>query len=426
MGGRSTTVNAYDNPSEPVELGASIFVDVNQNLVSAANELNLTLKSSRGTSRNRPFPAKLGIWDGQKFVFVQDGNDHSWWNTAKLLWQYGVTPIRTQNLMKTTISRFLKMYQEPYFPFRSLSKVALELGLAPLTSITGDELLRQHSILPPFSTDIVQASTRVNYAQSLTQIHGLETMVCMATDGAMSIEGGNWRIFDGMIARSGANLALKTTVQEILHQRDGLLEVRSSKSDGPAALDSEFAELFDTVVIASPLSSSNLTFSPELEHKPDDVQYVRLHVTLFTSPHQISSGMFGSITTIPDVILTTLSLDNAGNVLDPGFYSISTLRTILNPPSGTTGSQYLYKIFSPKQLNATFISQLLGLNNTGERLTEISKKDLTWTYEKVWNSYPYLHPRAIFDDLQLAPNVWYINGIESFISTMVSPPGLVY
>jgi prenylcysteine oxidase / farnesylcysteine lyase len=53
---------------------------------------------------------------------------------------------------------------------------------------------------PPFTTDIIQASTRVNYGQNLGLIHGLETMVCMAVERPMHVEGGNWQIF-GILKR---------------------------------------------------------------------------------------------------------------------------------------------------------------------------------------------------------------------------------
>jgi prenylcysteine oxidase/farnesylcysteine lyase len=66
-----------------------------------------------------------------------------------------------------------------------------------------------------FATDIIQASTRVNYGQNLNVIHGLETMVCMAIDGAMQIEGGNWQIFDLMVKASNATALLNTTVSAI-------------------------------------------------------------------------------------------------------------------------------------------------------------------------------------------------------------------
>ena len=43
IGGRSTTVNAYDDPAHPVELGASIFVSVNEILMNATKEFGLEL-----------------------------------------------------------------------------------------------------------------------------------------------------------------------------------------------------------------------------------------------------------------------------------------------------------------------------------------------------------------------------------------------
>ena len=43
VGGRSTTVNVYDDPSNSAELGASIFVAVNQNLVAAYQKFNLSV-----------------------------------------------------------------------------------------------------------------------------------------------------------------------------------------------------------------------------------------------------------------------------------------------------------------------------------------------------------------------------------------------
>ena len=76
--------------------------------------------------------------------------------------------------------------------------------------------------------------------------------------------------------------------------------------------------------------------------------------------------------------------------------------------------EYLYKIFSPSPLNATFMANILGLpqNET------ISKDDVSWMYRKVWNSYPYEYPRVTFEELQLDEGLWYTSGIESFISTM--------
>ncbi|KAL8966106.1 MAG: hypothetical protein Q9197_006175, partial [Variospora fuerteventurae] len=214
IGGRTTTVNAYDDPNYPVELGGSIFVEANRNLVNAARAFNLPISGMRASPTPDP-PDVLGIWDGERFVFTQSDASNQYWNIAKLLWEYGYSPIRTQSLMKKTVGSFLKMYNPPYFPFTSLSKTASDLDLLSATAVTGERYLQTNGISSHFAHDIIQASTRVNYAQNLDQIHGLESMVCMATDGAMSIEGGNWQIFASMIAASGAALHLNTSVTSV-------------------------------------------------------------------------------------------------------------------------------------------------------------------------------------------------------------------
>jgi hypothetical protein len=59
----STTVHPYNNTAyEPIELGASIFIDINKNLWRAANEFNLSLTV--------PEFGDEAIWDGEKMLFT--------------------------------------------------------------------------------------------------------------------------------------------------------------------------------------------------------------------------------------------------------------------------------------------------------------------------------------------------------------------
>ncbi|KAL9119943.1 MAG: hypothetical protein Q9187_003500, partial [Circinaria calcarea] len=432
IGGRSTIVNVYNDPSEPVELGASIFVKVNRNLVAAAKEFGLST-DNLGDGRPKESPKTLGVWDGQDFRFIQSQGAYSWWNLAKLLWQYGLAPVRTQRLMKRTVGAFLKLYDEPYFPFRSLSQAAYDLGLTTVTSTRGDVFLDKNQIYPPFTTDIIQASTRVNYAQNLNQIHGLETMVCMATDGAMAVKGGNWQIFRGMLTAAEASLVLNTSVTEILRQENGSYVVHAISERGSRNSQKSLIDQYDAVIIATPLQFSNISFTPIPEHLPERIPYVKLFVTLFASPHKISPGAFnlppGS--PVPEVILTTLpkgqtTLPNDRDRNPPdqafnsplGFFSVSILRRVKNHAAMSSRDEFVYKVFSPAALNSTFLSQLLGFPDPKSTLASMPKNDISWLYEKSWDSYPYLPPKVTFDDPQLDANLWYTSGIESFISTM--------
>lgn len=419
VGGRSTTVDVYNRASEPVELGASIFVEVNKVLVQAVNEFNLSTSSFR-TERKNIEGSALGVWNGQEFVITQEAS-RTWWNTAKLLWKYGLAPLRTKNLMKSTTGKFFEMYEEPHFPFHSLTSVLYDLGLTAVTSATGEQYLSENGIGALFAKEIIQASTRVNYAQNLPFIHGLEAMVCMATDGAMAVERGNWQIFAEMLKASGANVQLATQVEALDKQENGSYALKTrAMEDEATTLDASV--FFDSVILAAPYQYTNLSIKPASFHVPDTIPYVELHVTLFTSPHLLSPAFFNMPAgqAAPHVILTTLGPDEhaksgPAGVGSAGFFSISLLRPVNNPKDGSP--EYLYKIFSPTPTNSTFLASLLDLRQHSAD-EDISEDDISWIYRKVWNSYPYEFPRVTFEETQLDDNLWYTSGIESFISTM--------
>lgn len=330
--------------------------------------------------------------------------------------------------MKSVVGKFLRLYEEPLFPFSSLTEAAVAADLINATVSSGDVFLQTNSIDSLFAREIIQASTRVNYGQNLQLIHGLESIVCMATDGAVSIEGGNWRIFDGALRASGANIKVNTTATEVSRNDDGTVRVSSKLN---TATDSEH-EVFDEIVIAGPLQYSGISVSPPLEYTPDEIPYVNLHVTLFASPHRISPKYFGlkdSNARAPETILTTLPEghhlgSNPDGVGPSGFWSISTLRTVDHSvvESEDTQQHYVYKIFSPERPTGEFIAQILGLESetVGSNTTigDLLIGDISWFHEKLWNPYPLLYPRVTFEETLLAPGVWYTGGIESFISTM--------
>jgi prenylcysteine oxidase / farnesylcysteine lyase len=144
IGGRTLTVNAYDDPSEPVELGASIFVKVNEIMYNATREFNLSAVESGPGETER-----LAIWDGEKVLVEIDDSHWSWWTNFKLWWRYGMAPRNAQQIVDRTISTFLKLYKYPFFPFRSLTTRAYELGLTKITGVTGEQFLTTNKVSLP-------------------------------------------------------------------------------------------------------------------------------------------------------------------------------------------------------------------------------------------------------------------------------------
>ena len=420
VGGRSTTVNAYDDPEFPIELGASIFVKVNSILNDAVEEFNLSTSDFLPDSKVPG--AALGVWDGNEFVVTMNG-DSSWWDTAKILWKYGLAPIKTMRLMRTVVGKFLKMYEDPVFPFESLTQAAQDVELLAVTAATGKQYLEESGITGDFGRDVVQASTRVNYATNLDFIHGLEAMVCMAAEDGRSVRGGNWQIFDRMIKASNATLFLNTNVTDVNPPDDSNQYTIGLDPSSKTSAALGYLETYDEIVLAAPFQFSGIRSKP-LEATVDEIPYVKLHVTLFSSPHLLSSKFFNMAPGkhAPRVILTTLPQDEQpakgpDGVGSPGFFSISLLRPATNP--NTKKQENLYKIFSPSAPNSTFLANLLGVKESHGGVTaNISHEDITWIYRKVWNSYPYEYPRVTFEKIRLGDGLWYTSGMDSFVSTM--------
>ena len=458
-GGRTTTVNAFDSASYPIELGASIFVKINHILYEAAQEFALVTNKAYHDAPKVKSGYGLGIWDGTEFVYRQTSDDddqnpwtdwRGWWNIGKLFWRYGMAPIWTRTATNNAVTRFLKLYDEPHFPFSDLTKAVNEVELLPLTGVTGSIALAEARVGEGFQRDIIQASTRVNYAQNLGQIHGLEAMVCMAIEGAMAVEGGNWQIMNEMLKASNAKTIMESQITSI-HKSEKGYSIQATSSNSESVNPESTNSIYDAIILAAPFHSTKITFSPALSYTPAPIPYVELHVTLFTSPHRLSQSFFKqpAQTDVPLTILTTLPNHSpipphARGPLAVGpaqFWSISTLRAIRRAGQRT---QYLYKIFSPTRITATFLAELLDLTlpaTEGENHSEewsdpisaLPEQDVSWVHEKVWNSYPYEIPRQAFERIRLDEHrlesdpeqqsnggrgIWYTGGIESFVSTM--------
>lgn len=149
-------------------------MDVNHILHNATRDFNLQIINPGSDEEGL-----LGIWDGEKFIFEQDSESSAWWDMLKLVWKYGTAPYYTRKLVHETVATFLKLYEEPYFPFRSLTTAAYELGLHKITGLTGRQFLEEKKLYGPFARHIVQTATRVNYASNLDFIHGLGSMVSL-------------------------------------------------------------------------------------------------------------------------------------------------------------------------------------------------------------------------------------------------------
>ncbi|OLL26141.1 Farnesylcysteine lyase [Neolecta irregularis DAH-3] len=344
IGGRSNVVYVHDDPLYPAPRFNLSFSDFDLDPIT-------------------------GIWDGQKFSFTLDIHEPSWKTAIRLLLKYGTSPITVKNHVKKVISTFLKLYDAP---FASLTLAAKFLALDSQTSVLANKYLSDLGVSGKFSHDIIQASTRCNYAQNLDQLQALTMMVCMTSSNVMSIKGGNRLIFENMIKASEANLKLETEVMKVEKEGD------KWSVDG---------ELYDHVVIATPIKQSRLSLPANIEFP--EIEYVELYVTLVSTRYSLNTSTFGK--SPPNFILTTTSSST------PWFNSLSVVQSYLD--------ELVWKIFSLEEV-------------TDVRLDELFSGEITWIYQHKWEAYPKLRPRSDFGKIEVEKGLWWINGMEGFISTM--------
>lgn len=124
-------------------------------------------------------------------------------------------------LVKGTVDSFVSLYSRsfvssPLSPFTSYANFSTSLGLLPPAQQYASDFFAQEGVSELFTNELISAGTQVNYGTPIDEIHGLGALVSLAANGAVSVKGGNKRIFEEFVLRSGAEIRLETKVKEIL------------------------------------------------------------------------------------------------------------------------------------------------------------------------------------------------------------------
>ncbi|KAL4068392.1 Prenylcysteine lyase-domain-containing protein [Scleroderma yunnanense] len=396
IGGRSTTVYPYnDTTLSPMELGASIFVDANKNLMRAAKEFNLTMMDFINEF------ADTGVWDGEKFDILLDEGTYSksWWTTLKVLWRYGYSaPVKTQALVKDMIAEYVKLYTTESPRWDDVAHLVEKMGWTDFVNSTTLDYLTEKGISEKWTREMVESATRVNYGQNVDGIHALEGACSLAANGAFGVVNGNFHIFENFLKHSGANVYLDTEVKDI---------VPVPTSSRWIVHSSTGSKIYKAVILAAPFHQTNIVLPSELAELIPPQPYVHLHVTLLTTRSERPNAEyfgFPSQTQIPKVILTTYEGARAGGV-EPEFNSISYHgRVDRSSDSDDQDPEFRVKIFSKERISDGWLEKVFGT--------------VGWIYRKEWDAYPVLPPTTKFPPVKLDQGFYYVNAFEPFISTM--------
>ncbi|OAQ28197.1 hypothetical protein K457DRAFT_76707, partial [Linnemannia elongata AG-77] len=381
------------NPADPVnnkpeqevavEVGASIFVKINHHLADSAKEFGLKVKKLDDEL--------LAIWDGDEFLFTES----SWrfWSILKGLARWGLAPIKLNRLLKKTLDDLLRFYnsQESY---TSIYEFSTAHNLHNEASILTQEYLESNGIDKKYAQEVVEVATRVNYGSNLDDIHALGALVTMAANDAQQIEGGNFQIFEGMVAKSGAEVRLKTKIARVRRLKP---RHEGEEPQFEVTTTTGQKQIFDYIVLAAPIESTNIDFDISLPPQPK-VDYRTIHATFvrgnvnpsyFYAPTSPVRSSTPSAKDFPTHILSTNSRAE--------FISLSIQARLSN-------GETITKIFSPEALSKDLLDRLYS--------------NRTWVKHKEWKAYPKLRPIPLAEEEEVVPGVFYVNSFEPLISTM--------
>ena len=138
--------------------------------------------------------------------------------------------------VRSAVNEVVTLYDPDTPHWSSIEELDDALNFTKLVSQTGAKYLQSLGVSHRFIYELLEAATRVNYAQvghvvcllwflglttsalqNIDRIHALETFVSFVEDDIVSVTGGNWQIFEGFVKRSGAQLFLNTEVGQLFY-----------------------------------------------------------------------------------------------------------------------------------------------------------------------------------------------------------------
>eukprot|EP00111_Clytia_hemisphaerica_P007351 TCONS_00021385-protein len=395
LGGR---MHAIDVNGEQIESGGTIIHSSNRYMVDFAKDLEMDTNIATDD-------AKLGIYNGKEFVFLQ--SSWKWLNVAKLIWRYGPFSLRNMDSALTRmLNDFVKIYdiQESEQAFRTVPEMLNALGgdhFVELTKNTSTQALKDEGVGDTLIQELITGISRCNYGQSTDDVNGFTGFVSLAgaQEGALwNVKDGNYKVPQSLIENSKANIRTNTKITSIKrYERDN--KVKYELEGAPKN------EFYDAIIVAAPLEVPSCfldcTKCKNWPCKEELQKYQKTIATFIQMP--LNHEYFGvkCKEDMADVVITTDSKENAFSTVAPQ----KTVKGVVTEPP-------VYKIFSREPLSDALVKKMFIVNSDNENKTSSDRTVVSWL------AYPHYSPPEKFLPFELDEGVFYVNAIERAASAM--------
>lgn len=212
--------------------------------------------------------------------------------------------------------------------------------------------------------------------------------------GLWSVEGGNYKVCESLLAASKANLYKETKVSKITKISD------NDKPSYTITTSQGMNQSYDIVIVAAPLEVQSYYFSClSCSNWPQASNNTFWQTVATFIQGEINLKHFGleSVSDVPVGIFTT---ENPKNY----FNSIGLQQPVQDRNSTNIKEKPVRKVFSRQPLTSEQLQELFTMRNVTKSIA--------------WLAYPDLKPAKHFTSFILDEGVFYINAIEHAASAM--------
>jgi prenylcysteine oxidase/farnesylcysteine lyase len=370
IGGRILTCNTS---GATLELGAAFFNRFNRTLFDIIKTEKLKITSLQ---ENRDF----AVWNGSKILFRSNTQTSA--TILKLLAKYKLSLTRTFLLLRKARRQIAKLYHEEMKKPSDIGGLFEFTGLDKWCEKPFLDTLIQSGVSTAFIDEIVTPITRVIYSQNveLSAFAGISSLIGVYSGATYSLAKGNITLPVQLAKKSNAKIRLGQKIEVIEKTPKGNYRLHFG----------EGVEVFDSVIIATPLELANIRFEglskPDWESQSYQVVYKKVMKGVFNPDY------FGLKNTLnpPSIILTT---KDAHPITQ---YSIQKINN----------GESLVTISSPENLN-------------GRAFYGVFKNGGVSVLEHYWKAaYPVFKPLTKLPPTCIDKNLMYTSAVEGAVSSM--------
>jgi len=316
-----------------------------------------------------------------------------------LLKRYGLPVLKAQRVVNDINTRFQEIYDHGETAFRTPREMLEAVDLDGLVDQSGYDYFDANNIGSRFVREYVNGATRTFYGQDaamnavacLTSLAGLGTvgsiytpLAGLGTVGSIyTLEASNVELCQALLSDAGAEVKTETPVQQI----------RTSRSGDPITVRTpEGRDSFDVVCLATPLPLADISFEgADLTPTVRSHEFVELSVVFVEGQPDPTYFGVDDPQSVPGLVVTEATKETE-------------FIHLLTREEAMAADRSLYKLTSRGRISDSLLESMF---ECVEDVTEIT-----------WKAFPRLEPTSTFSPFKFAPGLYYVNAMESIVSTM--------